>query len=267
MQNQPQHPAVQPHFISGDLNPRPLLSPVEKKRIMSQIAMVDGVFLILDFHEASFRVVFYYENEKSLMQKIGLFKEISHLVDDSIPAYWKITAPPAGMKLVQIDWELLKFLRKNPRRSLNDRAEELGVSARTVQRRIKKMTSKRIAYLTPVRNTEKLAGLLCSLLVFCDESKKPSLVQRIMRLSSRIDFLQAGGKDILLSTIFTDNLLEQERISNEIRGMTGVHDIKVGIIRNFIPVDQWLDKQIDKSIARLFHNQPATERRSTCLEQ
>ena len=114
-----------------------------KNAVISQIEQLDGIVIVIDFHGRGLRVIFYHEGQEDLSEKIRL---ISSICGRKEIVLWRGGFPPCSLKLKRTDWEIMKALRNNPRRSPSEVAEEVGVSTRTVKRRLTMMTECRAFY-------------------------------------------------------------------------------------------------------------------------
>jgi DNA-binding Lrp family transcriptional regulator len=121
----------------------------ERKSIaLSQIKLVEGVILVVDFHGERLRTVFYYDNERSLARKLQL---LSSICGDRGERHWTERFPPCNIRMRETDWRILESMRKEARRSLSEVAERIGVSTRTVKRRLTAMTQGNAFYLSRVQ--------------------------------------------------------------------------------------------------------------------
>ena len=103
--------------------------------IAAQLKFIEGVVIIFRFHDDSgFRVIFYYEDENDLDRKIRLMCSICKKSKPSLA--WNLIYPPSKIKLKTTDWRLIRILLKNSRKSPSDIAGQLGVSSRTVRRKL-----------------------------------------------------------------------------------------------------------------------------------
>ncbi|HZW56982.1 MAG TPA: winged helix-turn-helix transcriptional regulator [Nitrososphaerales archaeon] len=242
---------LNPHLFGGsyagaqlDVDPS-----VEKSRVISQISLIDGVFLLFDFSGPGLRAAFYYNGESSLQRKVELMREICHQRRDDPVLHWRVDAPPCRLKLRSTDWKIIRAIRKDPRRNSNEVARELGLSTRTVNRRLKLMTEDKVGYLLPLRNVRKSKGVMCTFLVFCPESKKEGINEMARSVADRVDFAYNSVKGLCLLTLFVDNLPEADEICESLRNAGGVSEVRMGILKNFIFVDDWVDEKIDEILS------------------
>lgn len=220
-----------------------------KKEIISQIKLIDGVFMIFDFHGKSLRVIFNFEtnNSRTLDRKVALLCSICHS-KESESLLWITRSPQCEVKPKRIDWQVLKAISKDPRRSLGDVASQLKVSSRTVNRRLKAMINGRMFYLIPVRNVKRSSGLLCNFVIRYTRNEVQSEIENVLEpLQERVDFVYKR-KELYNVSMMLDNIRDADELEESFRRLSGVNDLRMNIVRDFIFVDEWLDDNIDRKL-------------------
>jgi DNA-binding Lrp family transcriptional regulator len=107
----------------------------EKKVIViQQIKLIDGVLFIINLHGDSLSVLLYCESEQAISRRTALISSIAGANDPVILR--KVGLPRCDLSLTRTDLLILRSLRKEPRKNTADIGSEIGVSARTVERRI-----------------------------------------------------------------------------------------------------------------------------------
>ena len=113
---------------------------------------------------ASLSIVIIYETEEALRKQIELISRISNtenLVRANIPF------PQCTTALSRTDWEVVRTLRGDPRKPYNVISRELGVSSRTVKRRLARMIRERALFMIPSIDTKALEGAVAAdLMIF-----------------------------------------------------------------------------------------------------
>jgi DNA-binding Lrp family transcriptional regulator len=219
---------------------------VERKpTAISQIKLIQGVVFIFDFHGNGLQVVVYYNGEKDLARKIQLIGSIFGSKEE--PMHWKGGLPSCDLDLKKIDWQIIKAMQKDPRRRLAEIANEIKVSTRTVKRRLTVLTDGNAFFSVPRLNIAKAPGVNCRFIVFCpDENKKRRVDELIRSRPERIVFAHTGAKQYSAFTILCNNISEANEIHGWMNGLDGVKDVRMGIMKDFIVVDDWLDEEIEK---------------------
>jgi DNA-binding Lrp family transcriptional regulator len=218
-------------------------SAERKSEIISQLRLIEGVVIILDFHGKSFRVVLYYPNATSLQRRIDLIRSICGF-EGQVPN-WTTPSPRPDMKVGPTDWKILRAIRKDPRKEVGSIAKQVGVSTRTVNRRLRMMTESHVAYLIPMRGVKLSKGVICCFLISCRDEQKRQIEIEIERRGERIDFEYNSLSDLLLISLLKDNLARAEDLFSLVKNTKGVKDASMDVMKDFILVDEWLDEQIE----------------------
>jgi DNA-binding Lrp family transcriptional regulator len=149
---------INPHLLGQQLDGLQLeVDSVERKAgIISQIRLIEGVVMILDFHGKGLRIVLYYPNAPSLQRRINLISSVCGFSGE-IPN-WTTPSPKPEMRVGPTDWKILRAIRKDPRKEGASIAKQVGLSTRTINRRLRLMTESQVAYLIPMRDVKLSRG-------------------------------------------------------------------------------------------------------------
>ncbi len=240
---------VNPHLFGQQLRGLQLDVDNEERKTeaISQLKLVEGVLLILDFHGKGMRIAFYYSNDNALDRKVKLIKSLCRFNGD-VP-HWYTDLPVPEMRLRPIDWSILQILLKDPRMEILPIAQKLGVSTRTVSRRLRLMTESHVAYLIPVRDVRKSRGVLVCYLVTCSTEGQRLVESEIAARGHQVDFVYSSLRNHFLITILADNLAYAEDLLSLVRSIKGVSKTRMDIMKEFIFVDDWLDETVQSIIS------------------
>ena len=86
----------------------------------------------------------------------------------------------------------------------------------------------------------------CSLLIYCSESGKKRVSELARSKLDRVDFAFSKVSNLFIFTVALDNLSEAEKLSEQIRRLEGVNEIKMGVMKEFIFVDNWIDDVVER---------------------
>jgi len=240
---------VNPHFLGCEAASIDLeVGDEEKKdRAIAEVRRVDGVVKILDFRGRGLQVTLYYPNADALKRKTEL---ISSVCDSSEPTAWKLSFPDSDRRMTRIDWKILQEMLEDARKSLEGVSESVGVSIRTVERRLTSMRDGRVVYLQGTPNFRLFAGLSCVFLVFCPDAKRKSSVDKlVLSKVGRVELANTSSDQYSTFVNLFDNLSEADDTIKWIRGLDGVESVKMGIMKELIVVQDWLRDQIGERIA------------------
>lgn len=221
--------------------------PERKLTMISQLQLVDGVFLMLVYHGAGLKLHFYFEDELALGRRLALIRSICEQKTEV--ASWVLNMPPCRLKMDRLDWEIVQDLLHDPRKESTDVAEKIGVSKRTVNRRLKMMTERTVATLVPVRNVRNRKGTLCNFLIFGSERGQKASKEVLKSLGVRVDFLTQLSEDKIGLIFESDNPSEAKELYNRLKIVDGVSRVVMDLIEDYIFVDDWLDQMVARRAA------------------
>jgi DNA-binding Lrp family transcriptional regulator len=142
----------------------------KKLRVIQQIKLVDGVLFIIDLQGEGLNVVLYCESEQAISRRTALISSISGEKDPLILR--KVGFPRCDLPLTRTDLLILKSLRRDPRKDTAAVASEIGVSARTVERRISVLTANRAFFHLLRPDFRRAEGTVCRVIIFYGDEKK-----------------------------------------------------------------------------------------------
>jgi DNA-binding Lrp family transcriptional regulator len=220
----------------------------KKLRVIQQIKLVDGVLLIIDMQGESLNVVLCCENEQAISRRTALISSISGDKDPLILR--KVGFPRCDLSLTRTDLLILKSLRRDPRKDTADVASEIGVSARTIERRISVLAANNAFFHLLTPDFKRTEGAVCRAVIFYgDGKKKATLDEMIGSKLERIVYSVTVGSTVSQFTFVCNNVIEAEEIHEWIQGLDGVAEARMGIIREFILVSGWLDEEIEAMLS------------------
>lgn len=221
--------------------------PEQRKRtVISQLKLIGGVVSIIDFQGEGLQLLMYSQGAET-PRKIGL---ISSLSGDSSPitlSEWQALGfRRCNLKLTKNDLMIIKSLRRDPRKSVHQVALEMSISARTVERRLDALTS-RYAFFHMFRvDFAKLDGVVCSVQIsYQDETSKRGLDRTMESKLGRIIYSVTSGSATSMYNFVCSNVPEAEMAHEWIRSLGGVTRTRMGIIKDFILVSDWLDDELE----------------------
>lgn len=217
-----------------------------KAKAVSQIKLVDGVTRIIDFRGKGLLVSVCSEKE-SLPRKIQLIESICGSPKSAI---WESRFPRPDMRMRKIDWKIVDALREDARKDLDDVARSLGVSTRTVQRRLSAMKDGKAVYLSGAPKVDAVGGLMSCFLVFCpDRPKKRAVVNAIHSSFNRIGSSDFSPEEYSVFGMHCENPAEADKVLDRLRTMDGVRNAEMHIMKELIVVQDWLQREIDRHMS------------------
>ncbi|MCL4518583.1 MAG: AsnC family transcriptional regulator [Thaumarchaeota archaeon] len=218
----------------------------KKDEAISEIKEIDGVIKILNFRGKALQVTLYYHDD-SLRKNIDQIASIC--ASSEAPTEWKMWFPRCDAKLKTTDWKIIRAMLEDARMSLDDVSRHVGVSARTVERRLNYLTEERAVYLQGTPNFRNFAGLSCLFLVHCPRiEKKKAIDDMLLSKVKRIELANTSAREYSTFVTVFDNLSEADEFVEAIRGLDGVVKVKIGVMKELIVVQDWLRDEIGRRL-------------------
>jgi DNA-binding Lrp family transcriptional regulator len=223
-------------------------SSSSKDKIVSQLKLVEGVVAIFSFLEdPGFRVVLFYEDDEDLERRIHLISSICGAKEPA--ASWKIPFPPSRAKLKKTDWQIINFLLEDSRKNASEIAVGVGVSTRTVRRRLEVMTEGASFFISPIVDVKKVEGFLYQFVISFDSKTIKLSVDKSLHSSiKRIVFADTTAEFITVVATICENISAARQISDRLKTTAGVKDVTASIFEEIIFVREWLDHEIEKHL-------------------
>ena len=243
---------LNPHLIGLESTGMQLEIDDEERKadVIRQVEQVDGVVILIDFHGRALRIILYYEGEEDLGRKI---RQINSICGSDRQTRWQGGFPALDLKMKRTDWEIVKAFRSDPRRSPSEVADEIRISTRTVKRRLTAMTESNSIFMLPELDYDKSLGVACDFLIVCPNETKRSEVNKLMRAKlERVVFSLTEVKGFSIFALICPNLSESEEVHRWLKGLDGVSEVRVDIMRENILVDRWLDEEIERQLAESY---------------
>lgn len=165
-------------------------SGLAKEDVIRKVRLVDGVFGILDFFGDTLTLILLHDTESALDRQIELVCQIADArdVERLRPVQW-----PPEIRLDRTDLLIIKCLQSDHKKPYVDVAKSLGLSSRTVKRRVTRLIEHRALFIAPEIDLKSVTGAVCADLVvhYADAQVKKQLDARIAERYD--DFMLRGG--------------------------------------------------------------------------
>jgi DNA-binding Lrp family transcriptional regulator len=209
------------------------VSPLMRKaEVVDKLKQVEGVGFIHDFIGTLLWAVFMYDGEKDLQSKLAQMKEAvgSPGFCSSIPY------PPCTVALTQPEAELVLRLLKRGFDSYPRLAKEMGVSVRTLQRRISKLVREGAVLSLPKVDYHAMSGSVPADLVvlFKDNEAARSSQSTILPIVGEYVILAALWDVIGMCSLVLPDVAAVTRIAESVRQVNGVSMARVEIVKDHI---------------------------------
>lgn len=205
---------------------------VPKGPLLEKLKLMERIFLILNFFGSKLGVVMLCESETAARKRVELIARIS---DAAHVSQGKVPSPECRMRLARTDWDIIRVLHRNLRMPYEDIGVELGISSRTVKRKLQRMTKETVLFGMPALQFGRLKGtILAALFVSYPGELKADLDRRIFVKTD--DYLwhvlhtvplEAGRDFTTIFDLAVPSLSTAQRIAESVGGVKGVTGARV----------------------------------------
>ena len=191
------------------------------------------------------RIVLYYAEDKELERKIRLISSICGTEQPKMS--WKIPFPAHDLELKKSDWRIVKLLLKNSKRSVSEIAKVIGVSTRTVTRRLEVMMERNTFFLSPVVDVRKVDGFLYHFIISIpNQDAKPAVDEKLRQSASSIVFADSSAQYYSIIASICQNISEVEEICDLMKNTEGVEEVTATVFEDIMFVYDWISNEIEK---------------------
>ncbi len=229
--------------------------PAERKEGLNPaLRAVEGLVHIFDFFGPDLCVDLYFRDQPELERRLRL---VSELVGAPRAFEWyNNRMPPVTRNLSPLDWRIVKALRMRARTPLKNLSGEIGVTDRTIRRRLGRMVSDGGIDVVPLIDPTRMKDTVPAAFLFrLDEDRAQAAIREIEHvfdsayLSAWVPPSPEMGHFITL--LVARRMADLDEMRRRAGELPGVESVKA-----FIPVDvwhdeDWIDEAIDRRMAEL----------------
>ena len=217
-----------------------------KGEVISRLKMLDGPMLIDDFYGKELAVTTLYDSAATLERQVKLF---GSLCACPTPISWKLGFPHCELTPTKTDWRIMGALRKSGRARLSDIARQLGLSTRTVKRRVLQLVDGNAFYLDPLLDVAKVGGVRGRFWVTAEAKRKQHVDRAIVARLKRIISTHTAPEEYSLFVAHLANASEIEEVLPWMKELDGVKQVRSTIEVEHIHVESWVEREIEKRVA------------------
>jgi len=217
-----------------------------KYDVIKKLSFIPGVAVIKDLFGPSLCVVFYYEGEQTLKKTTEL---ISSLAGSSATTSANEPFPTCRITFSNDDLMIVRSLQKEPLKPYTDIARELGLSSRTVKRRVSRLAEGEAIYMIAELDPKFLSGgIVCGLLVFYDDSRGKYLVEKeiVPYLGDQLIFANLEDFHHGYFAFIITSLAKAQQILNWALARKGVSSGRLDIVQEVISLYGVYEDQLEK---------------------
>lgn len=226
-----------------------------KDELFESACLLPGAILINRSHGKGVFVVLRYHDEVEVRREIDL---LLRLADAEWRIVGRVPFPSCDLRLTPTDRSILRCIRGDPRRPAVAVSRELGISTRTVRRRLQRMIDHRALFAFPALEPKAVEGpLIGALLVTYRADRKAEIDERI--LAHLDDFLwhvfhmlpyAPGGLHPCAFNLFLPNLAKAREILIWAHDLPGVVECRLELMEELRTRFEVFDDELEKRLAR-----------------
>jgi DNA-binding Lrp family transcriptional regulator len=231
---------------------------VEKKEVIDRCALVDGVTEIHNFIGPSICIDFTYSDSHDERRRLELFRTLTGC--ESPERFYERTMPSVEIDLSHTDWRIIKALRYQAFKPLSTVAKELRLSPKTVRRRFGRMAQNNAIIIVPLVNPADIPNTITYvMLLYPSPERREEVLQRALEEFGGACFLaRTSPPGNAMLCLAARTLAETEENLLKARGIDGMKDVKLLILREIREYTQWVDTAIDRKIEETARSEAST---------
>jgi DNA-binding Lrp family transcriptional regulator len=219
-----------------------------KDRVVSQLQDIEGLVAIFTFlDDPGFRLVFFYDDDQDFDRKTRLISSICGVTRSYVS--WEIPFPESNKKLKKTDWQIIRTLLKDSRKSASEIAAEIGVSTRTARRRLEALAADNSFFPSPIVDVKRIDGFLYHFVISYADKKDKAVADGLLRRKIRgIIFADTNADLHTVIGSVCQNISEARQISDWLRAQRGTVEVTARVFEEIIYVHNWIDHEVEKRL-------------------
>ncbi len=223
-----------------------LKSGVQESKIIRELEKIKNIKFVVYAVNDILTLMFHYSNSKELetiIEQISLIKYVAN-VESGIPRSRLST----DVRLSCLDWKIISKLNHNARKRNHEIAKELGVSPKTVKRRLDTLIKNKVIGFTVNVDLSKPKGYIVYVLGVELETgvKKEKIYNEIKSRFDNVWGAVGPVRPAIAFFMYARSLSEVGDVVEGAKKISGVKTVNVSMYKSYHRFDGWYDKQIEK---------------------
>lgn len=149
----------------------------------------------------------------------------------------------------RLDWEIISLLLRDAERKLDQVAQQLKVSMRTVKRRLNMMMRETAIFAMPIVDLRKTEGISYQLRVQSEQDKKSGAEKSVAAKIGNLVFLASDSQNGSVFGFTGANVAEGNEILEWVRSQPGIISADMTITEKVVQVFDWLECFVQRQLA------------------
>jgi DNA-binding Lrp family transcriptional regulator len=227
------------------------ISPaLEKNELIGKLRLIEGVLIVQNHHGNFLGIVLVYEDEASLGKRLELIRRIGGVKEEM---FSRILFPPCKLVLKLSEWEMVSRLVKGVPREPSKIADELGISVRTLRRKVVVMGQEGAIYTQPNVNFGALADAVPAdlMVVYKSQGEKARAEQEVLRLVDDYIFYPGIWETMDVHSLVLPNPLVATRLAEKVRRVPGVRASRIELVDEHLDQMEAFTGYVDRRIKEI----------------
>jgi DNA-binding Lrp family transcriptional regulator len=214
-----------------------------KQAAMPRLVQIAGVINIASTYDRSLLVTLLAKQEQDFSKlTVGLE------VDGEVSWVPGLGLRTTKFRMTRLDWEIVSLLLRDAERKLDEVAELLKVSTRTVKRRLSMMMKENAIFTMPIVDLRKTEGISYQLRVQSEKGKSSDLEKSVIAKIANLVFRAADSQNGLVFGFTGANVAEGSEILEWVRSQPGVKSAEMTITESVVQVFDWLESEVQRQL-------------------
>jgi DNA-binding Lrp family transcriptional regulator len=202
---------------------------LRKSEVMDRIAQIEGVVFFENFRGDLLGIGLTYEDEGVLEQKLSRIDEVAR---SNRGMFTRMTHPPCTARLTQPEWKLVSRLMAGSFHTYAHLAGDLGISVRTLKRRLARLDRSGAVLTFPKMDFRALAGGVATdlLVSFDDQPSKAEAQAKVQRLVEDWMIFAGVGETFEFYRLILPNVSRATELADQVGRLPGVRYVRVEFV-------------------------------------
>ncbi len=197
----------------------------DKKAKARKILIVDSHIITGRCYQTALKII------SSKQKKLGI-KDLKCAVMHDLRGFADFVAERdlvPQIKLDKIDFDIIKILLQDGRKSFAEIAQKIGLSSVGVKNRVDRLLKQKILEIRGLINLEKFYSVSANIGIRADNSTCQRIIKKLGQNSLVFNMMKVSGsnKDLIIDIVAPNNKVVEEFLDQEIRSETGARLIEV----------------------------------------
>jgi DNA-binding Lrp family transcriptional regulator len=215
-----------------------------KQAAMPHLVQIDGVINIASTYDRSVLVTLLgRQNQDFSKLRVGLE------FDAEISWVPGLGLRTTKFRMTRLDWEIVSSLLRDAERKLDEVANLIKVSTRTVKRRLNMMMKEAAIFTMPIVDLRKTEGISYQLRVQSEPGKISEVGKSVIAKIGNLVFQAVDSQNGLVFGFTGANVAEGSEILEWVRSQPGVKSAMMTITESVVQVFDWLESEVQRQLA------------------